>query len=253
MADRASLFLSANDATDFENDTLIVEGHYACPLCWLAMASAEDLRTPSCTDSPMLVISLEDARRRFTARLPLVQEHFKNTGPWLSAWQQMLETASEPYLKVDVSDILSMYLEEVETLTGALAFFEHPAPEALTTLLQLTMLRDKYNKFTRTLGKDDSLPYLLVGIKIAEWLPWTDPADEVKPEAPAIIAPAPDPEPIPQPAEAEPRMDMARAHAILQQASRSTEPTPATSKPATARVTAKKAADGKPWWQVWKK
>lgn len=231
MANRAFLYSSATDAADFQHDNLILEASYSVPLCWLAIAGAEDMRVPSGeTGQPVLVIPLAEARRRFAERAPILRKYFTNIEEWLSAWQQMLEIVAGPYLKAQVGEILAMYEEEEHMLTDALDLFAGQTPQALATLLQLTFLRDKYNRSARTL-EDDLLPFFLVGGKCAPWLPWTDPdeQDDVDDEIPMI----PNPEPILSRVTAQPKAYPAPT-------------TPAA--PAKPAPVAKKA-----WWEVWKK
>jgi len=217
---RASLYSSANESETFDNDTLLVEARYSVPLCWLAIAASEDARPAPDGGRSLLVIPLAAARQRFAARRAIIEKCFSNIDLWLTAWHKMLEMAAGPYLKMQVGEILAEYEDEDVMLAEALSFFATPAPPALATLLQLTLLRDKYNRSAHTLN-DDMLAFFLVGGKCAPWLPWSDPGedDEID-EIPLLRMQEPAPPP------------------------RQPLPRPAPKAPPAAK---------KPWWQIWKK
>lgn len=183
MANRAFLLTSVNeDLIDLDQgDTGVLGANYTIPLLWLTMFTPQDIQhyQEEEMEIPFLVGSVERAKECFAPRAELLRRFFTNIDADLAAWQHLLSMLTHPYVKAEIFEIVFMHDEGEQLLKDALAFFDTPTESAFQALLDITALSDYYDASAKAVIETEWRQNLILGWKDADWVPWSDPDDEI--------------------------------------------------------------------------
>ncbi|MHB9106859.1 MAG: hypothetical protein ACYDCO_07370 [Armatimonadota bacterium] len=131
---------------------------------------------------------------RFTERIPTLTHSFPVFKDAFITWARMLEMAEGSFIKADISELLEsqavisehlatftnekderkMYSDEELRVREALSFLTSPSKSTWESLLNITALRHHLISKNGKVVLDAGWPYVVLGIRVADWLPWKE-------------------------------------------------------------------------------
>ncbi|MEO0476785.1 MAG: hypothetical protein AAF085_12585 [Planctomycetota bacterium] len=188
MANRSFLVANASNTPaefgeegqlNYGEDEILVAASYGVPVLWLVLFNEADIRQHEIDGETISspVIETKLALERFKRRRSLLESTFSNYTMAIEEWSQLLNSLSEPHIKIDGIEIWEMGPEEYEEkLVAAIRWFETNDGNDFDQLLQVTGL--PYDKASASIESGSYAPETIHnGLRGYVWtrsVPWSD-------------------------------------------------------------------------------